>query len=446
MPGNWATIEAIVEKGLCTGCGTCAAVCPNEAVRMRIDGQSGLYMPQVVGEACNRCGVCLDVCPGAASGYDDLRRVVFGSEPKDALLGNHLRCYLAHATDDGIRYRSASGGLVTSLLMYALETGVVDGALVTGMDTEDPLKPRPYVARSMDEIVQATSSKYCPVPAAAALREMLDTEGRYAVVGLPCHIHGVRKAEQADQRLGERVKVCLGIFCSHTVGFGGTHFVLSRLGIGSTEMAGLSYRGCGWPGGVTVELRDGGTRFVPNVPGSLWSTVFSGFFFTPHRCLLCHDVTNELADISFGDAWLPEVMAKGSAGESVVITRSEQGESLLGAAAAAGVVEVEALEARDVVRSQRLFLHFKKVNLKSRRRLLSLLGKDTGGSVGEFGGPADLTLAALALGNSRFSCSRLGRFILRRIPCSVLRVYVNQVQRLQSRLAGGGLGDLGWNK
>lgn len=50
--------------------------------------------------------------------------------------------------------------------------------------------------------------------------------------------------------------------------------------------------------------------------------------FIPSRCFLCMDNTNELSDISFGDAWLSDVMSKDKIGSNIVVTRTKKGEEL----------------------------------------------------------------------------------------------------------------------
>jgi len=79
---------------------------------------------------------------------------------------------------------------VTALFIFALEKGLIDGALVTGMKKDKPLEPEPFIARTREKIISARGSKYCSVPANIALKEILKAkeEERFAVVGLPCHI------------------------------------------------------------------------------------------------------------------------------------------------------------------------------------------------------------------------------------------------------------------
>jgi coenzyme F420 hydrogenase subunit beta len=47
---------------------------------------------------------------------------------------------------------------------FALEEGIIDGALVTRMKKDRPLEPEPFIARTREEIIEASKSKYCGVP------------------------------------------------------------------------------------------------------------------------------------------------------------------------------------------------------------------------------------------------------------------------------------------
>ena len=166
-------IGTIVEEGLCIGCGTCAGACPNLVIKMIKDDSKGIYLPKVDNGGCDNCGICLEVCPGHSVDYEQLNLGMFGKYPEDVLIGNYVNCYSGYANDDNIRYNSASGGIVTALLIFALEEGVIDGAIVTRMKKDEPLEPEPFIARTKEEIIEASKSKYCPVPVNTVLREIL---------------------------------------------------------------------------------------------------------------------------------------------------------------------------------------------------------------------------------------------------------------------------------
>ena len=217
------------------------------------------------------------------------------------LLGNHEACYVAHSTDEKLRYNASSGGMVTQILIHLIDKGIVDGALVTRMNPEKPLEPEPFIARTPEDIIEAAGSKYCPVPANIALREILREPGKYAVVGLPCHIQGIRKAEMINRKLRERIVYHLGIVCNHTPSFMATEFLLKRLGVRREEVTGIRYRGDGWPGSLKVETVSGDILLLPEY----WGSGF-GQLFKPSRCRRCCDHMAELSDMSFADPWLQE--------------------------------------------------------------------------------------------------------------------------------------------
>jgi len=299
---------------------------------------------------------------------------VFGKKQEDTLLGCYFRCYLGYSNDNGIRHNSSSGGLVTQLLVFALENGFIDGALVTRMRKDNPLIPEPFIARTRDEIVSASKSKYCPTSTNEALKFILKEKGKFAVVGLPCQIHGIRKAENNVRALREKIALHVGIMCSHTVSFYGTNFLLRKLGFSWEHIAEIAYRGNGWPGSMLIKLKDGLGVSVPYVGcWNAYQPVFSCFFFTPRRCLMCFDETNELADISCGDAWFPELKNERK-GASIVVARTMKGEEILNIASSKGMLFLRPLDCERVKRSQAEPLKFKKDDIEARLAVFEASG------------------------------------------------------------------------
>ena len=362
------TIQWVVDSGLCTGCGTCSGICPNSAIAM-CRSPKGIYIPKPKQEKCSQCGLCSDVCPGHSVDFNELNSLIFGENPNDLYLGNYINCYIGHAADEKTRYNASSGGLVTALLIFALEEGIIDGALVTRMNPEKPLEPESFIARTKEEIISASKSKYCPVPANTALKQILREDGRYAVVGLPCHIHGIRKAERVSKKLRERIVLHFGIFCSHGVSFLGTKFLLKKIRINERDIAKIDYRSSGWPGGMSIILKDKTKKFIPL--SLYWNGALN--YFMPLRCTLCPDGACELADLSFGDAWLPE-LADDKVGKSVIICRSKVGDDILKNALLEEKINITEVSDKDVLRSQTEMLHFKKNDLGNRLFLSRFLG------------------------------------------------------------------------
>jgi len=354
---------------LCAGCGTCAGICPNNAVEMIIDKSNSIYVPAVNEEKCIVCGLCYNVCPGHGVDFNELTSFASGKIGEDIAAGRWIGCYTGNAKDNEIRYNSSSGGIVTALLIFALDEGLIDGALVTKMKSLSPLEPKPFVARTREEIISAAGSKYCPVPTNVALREILKMQGKFAVVGLPCHIHGIRKAEKNSKVIREKIALRIGIACSLNWSFRATEKLLENLNIAIEQVQKLDYRGKGWPGSMTIQLRGGKEKTIP-----LREYYCKLSPYPPTRCTLCSDALAELADISCGDAWLPEITKNDNIGTSFVISRSGQGEQLLKEAASKQILELRPFSIDKMLQSQGNAL-FKKKNLKARMLLFKLVGK-----------------------------------------------------------------------
>lgn len=344
------TIEETVNVGLCCGCGTCVGLCPNSAIHM--SRAKDVYIPKLNGNKCNQCGICFEVCPGHSVNFKKLNLMIFGREHQDILMGNYINCYVGHATDLNIRHNSASGGLVTALLIFAIEEGIIDGALVTKMNATHPLEPEVFIARTKDEIISASKSKYCPVPANIALKDVLKENGRFATVGLPCHIHGIRKAEIINKKLAKKIGLHLGLFCNHTPTFSATAYMLQKMKLKKEDVKQINYRGEGWPGRMSIILANGKKILIDQFNPFYWGHVFNSNFF-PTRCILCNDKICELSDISFGDAWH---LSNSKIGESIIVSRNKLGEELLEKAATKKEIEIKKVSSKEILKSQGLDL------------------------------------------------------------------------------------------
>jgi len=347
MPSS--TISQIPNSGLCTGCATCAGICPTRAIAVRIDARRGSYVPAIDLQRCTSCGLCYEVCPSRGTYFAKSN----SQEDRlfdDPFVGEYLKCYVGHSRDYRLRLNSSSGGMVTQLLIVALEKGLIDGALVTKMSESNPLRPKPFIAKTKEEILLAAQSKYCPVPVNIGLNEISKTPGRYAIVGLPCHIQGARKAARKNATLRDRLVLYLGLACNHQPTFRATEYLLKRIGVSENQVDKIEYRSKGWPGKMTITLKDGRKKLVDYSSPPYWGGAFSDFFYLA-RCTICEDKLSEYADLSFMDAWLPEFSEQRMC-ESIIISRTPAGEKLLQSAMSENVISVFEIPVEKVIASQ----------------------------------------------------------------------------------------------
>lgn len=299
-----------------------------------------MYVPVIENNHCRSCGLCLRVCFGIKQYNSHLH-----SDSNVWSIGRFFSCYAGYARDPQIRYKSSSGGLITAICLYLLEEKIVDGILATKMNSKRPTEPQPFIATSKSELFSAMGSKYCPVPLGIGLESILNEKGKYAIVGLPCHIFGARRAETLNPKLAAKITLHLGIFCAGTPNFLATDYMLRRHGISKEQVISIEYRGEGWPGSMTIKFRKRARYSIEQknlrIPyPRYWEGIDSLFHF--HRCTLCDDKFNTSADVSCGDAWLKEFQ-RDKLGTSLIITRNEAGEALVRAASENAYIETRSM-------------------------------------------------------------------------------------------------------
>ncbi len=342
-----------IDPRTCTQCGVCVSICPIGVLAVDDEGV------HLQGE-CIRCGLCYRFCPGRQLDLDSLSRKYLGTAPHDALVGRYRGLYVAQANSEEIRQQAASGGVVTALLLYLLGEKRIKGAVGVTMNGDRPWKCQGAVLRSPEDVVSAAQSKYSLVSLGALLRSARRGVGPLALVGLPCHVHGLRRL----QRIGsyrESFPLVIGLFCGFNLQPAATRHLVQKVGFETRQVTQLEYRGGPWPGGLVVETTEGQRRLVPKD-----SYGYVNLMYTPRRCLVCPDLTNELADLSVGDMWLREY----AGGWSTVICRSTRGEELLDEAVQAGVLSRHEITREQLQHSHAHLFAYKKEGYFVRRKWL----------------------------------------------------------------------------
>lgn len=170
----------VIENGKCLSCGTCVVACPFACLDLVKEN------PSLVKE-CKICGICAQVCGRYQWTMTKVEKFAFGRERKpEEEFGIYRRIAVAQATDDDILKACQDGGAATALLLFALKTGSIDSAIVTGTDKEKPFYPAPMLAITAEEIIEAAGTKYSFSSNIRVLTEMLkQKKTNVAFVGTP---------------------------------------------------------------------------------------------------------------------------------------------------------------------------------------------------------------------------------------------------------------------
>lgn len=361
----WLNIESVVENDLCTQCGACAAMCPHQTIELTRD-EHYRYFPRVRDESLcvDKCkSLCVDVCAGVQEDPSLWERNPIAAETYgEYCAGPVTDTWIGYATDPGIRSRGTSGGLITGLLVYLLESGQIDGALLVGANKKDPMHHDIAIARTREEIEDAWGSKYYPMPMGARFRELISSEERYAVVLLGCHMRSLRLMERKLPRLRSSVVLRIGLICGYCAGFKAIVDQARDWGIDLEKNERIDYREGKWPGHVRIQGDGRDERkliyeFLPRIP-----------FTTNYRCTICSDLMNETADVVVGDAWLKELTDRKDEGWSVIAVREPKVVPMIESAMRDGALHLEPADTETFVRSQEKPMRYKKHALATRLR------------------------------------------------------------------------------
>jgi len=342
------SLDDIVKENLCSGCGLCATIAGNSTVAMQLDTE-GFYRPQLLGTlGLKEWDIIKATCPGV---------IVEQPEPVDDakldyLWGSIQQIAVGYATDDVMRWKASSGGVISALLTFLLDTRQVDFVIHVGVRSSDPFLLTPGVSRTRDEIIQHAGSRYAPTAPLETLGIILrDNPGKCAIVGKPCDISALRRYMEINTEVAERVIVLISFFCAGVPSQNATWDFLEYMGVDKADVASFRYRGYGWPGRATAICWDG-TEFSSDY-NHAWGQVLNRKL--QFRCKICPDGIGELADLVCGDAWVtvngyPDFEEK--PGRSLVIARTKLGNGILQLATNQGFLSVEPMNLNDLNAAQ----------------------------------------------------------------------------------------------
>lgn len=355
-PGLWARFEReVINPGNCTHCGACVGLHPG-LLRFETTDARPLPRPRhpLTPEQDAGLARAWAVCPGRGVPYPELFSWLGNGEPHP-LMGPYRALYTGYAGDPEIRRRGASGGVLTSVLIFLLERGIVDGAIVLRQGQPIPETASPIIATDRAEVLAAAQSIYAVTPTLTLLEALERFDGRLAMIGLPEHVTALRLLQAGGHPGALKVSFLAGPYVGTNLYTGAVDAFLRGCGVEEgAKIVDLQWRAGEWPGHLRVELADGrvltAEKFYYNylIP-----------FYVSRHCQLTPDFTNEATDLSVGDAWSPE-LERARGGHSVVVARSEQAMVLLAEMRAAGALVLEEIPFERAAAMHGHMLDFKK--------------------------------------------------------------------------------------
>jgi len=328
---HWAELfSEVVTSGTCTGCAACVVVCPYDV--LGYDDSAGRYKPFHVEESggadnCTYgergCTLCTRACPRFRDWETEADTHLFGRpRQEEEVFGVSDDVLLVRATDPELAAAGQDGGLVSALLVHALENDVVDAALVSYLEGDGTSwKAVPGVARTREDVLRAAGSRYTYSANPLAYEEAVVAGAeRLALVGMSCQASiPAMLATRRAGKVARRFTLTIGLLCSKT--FDDAIFAElfeARYGLARAEITKMNIKGV-----FQLWTRDGAYHEIP---------LAEAHEFTREGCLQCPDFAAEHADISTGGIGA-------FADYTLTVVRTEAGRALLEAMAGVGAIE-----------------------------------------------------------------------------------------------------------
>ncbi len=300
-------MKEIVRTGICTECGTCAAVCPV----LEWDPIAG--QPRLIGK-CTGCGICYNQCPRTIT--DPIQ-----------LMGEFKTGYVAN-TNIPEFIGGQDGGTVTSLLCYLFDEHLIDAAIVTMKDPKNPWHPVAQIITTKDDAIKSSGSIYCHSQTVDALMDAIRSDYRsIAFVGTPCNIDAVDKMMNSPSgmlRFFMRAHILkIGLFCMDSFSPETLYPFFESQGIDLSKI-------------TKMDINKGKFHlYEDNQEEPVKSYAIRSLHkFKSSSCAFCTDLTCENADISIGSVGA-------GAKKNTVFARTGLGAEVMEDAAKKGYLSIE---------------------------------------------------------------------------------------------------------
>ena len=352
---QWKELLAeVIDTGLCTGCAGCVISCPHDVIGYH--HSEGEYRPfhledELGADNCihgeKGCTTCTRACPRFRAWELEADEHLFArTRDDDEIAGIYQDILLTRASDDMVHQMGQDGGLVSALLIWAMDEGYIDAACVSNLEGDgSSWKAIPGVATNKEEVLAAAGSRYTYSANTLAMPEAKERGfEKLALVGMSCQssvppVMWHRRAGKA----GRPFVFNIGLLCSKTFDDAIFHELFwTKYGLDRREMVKMNIKGV-----FQIWMRNGDYHEINLKECHAW---------TREGCTHCPDFAAEHADISTGGI-----------GESndwtLTIVRTDLGREII-----SRMIESGAIEARPGDEDPGAIALMRKLAAKSRSR------------------------------------------------------------------------------
>ena len=355
----------VVQNGLCIGCGVCSLV-NNSPMKIKLD-QSGCFIAEANEKNidANLNDSLMAVCPfsGASKNEDELSSEVFIDHriKKSDKIGSYISTYAGFVKEGSFRQNGSSGGMGKWILYELIDKNLVDYVIQVypkSPSNGDDLVYSYQISDHSNNLGDGSKSVYYPIELTEVLTFVKENSGRYVVTGVPCFIKAIRLLMREEEVFSERIKYCVGLVCGHLKSTKYAEMIGWQFGVDPGNLSYIDFRKK-LPGakanqkGLEVKSIDQQQEVrTPDIVQNVFGTNYNYGFFQYKACDYCDDVVGETADISVGDAWLPEYLNDGE-GTNIIIVRHPDVQNLIDQAIREDRLSFDSLPEEKITASQK---------------------------------------------------------------------------------------------
>ncbi len=370
-----ARFQKIVDDDLCIGCGLCEAVAGSNKINMQKDQQGELRPVVLQPLSEGLVDKIYDVCPSTR--VDGLPDTLCEEAPKhDLVWGPYHDMQEAWAGDSEVRFEGSTGGGLTALAMYLLDSEQVDFIYHVKSHDAEPTFGQGTISRNQQQVLAAAGSRYGPTAMLKDIEAVLERNQPFAFIGKPCDISALRNLARHDKRINRLVRYWLTPVCGGYMPDQSMQKILDKSNIERDSITHFRYRGRGCPGPTSAKLQNGNRKDWTYF--DFWGEDESDWSL-PFRCKVCPDGIGDSADIAAADTWPGggpvRELIDSDPGTNSLIIRTETGLRLVRAAQEAGYLELGKKVGPEYMNQTQPHQVAKKKNVAARYAGLSKAGR-----------------------------------------------------------------------
>lgn len=338
--------------------------------------------------ACTRCGVCTEIypdnfefqnnlvhlkndlstnklkrfnnfCPG--TGFSYIRK---DSKKFSNLIGTYWNSYVGYSNNRFLRRNSASGGIITEILLFLIKSKKVDAVLMPIQGADYNQLPNYKITKNIKEIKDNAQSIYSKIP----IKNLINSGSqKIAFVGLPDQISSIKRLIK-DNIIKNNIKFFIGPMVGINMDNDSIDGIRHSFNIKKdAKIKKLKWREGKWPGYLGIKFEG-----YKKIKLKKFYYNFLLPFYCSHESLLSTDFSNEDADISVGDAWSPKYENLNTDGMSLIWSKNIRGEKILNLMVKKKLINIKFVNYNEAVQMHLHMLDFKKRGSQYRRNIYKL--------------------------------------------------------------------------